>query len=106
LEFRDAFPRFEGLDAVVLGVSPDDAASHRKFKAKHALPFTLIADTDHRVADAYGVWKEKTMYGRTYWGNERTTFVIDHGGRIARVFAKVKPEGHAEHVAEAVAALP
>ena len=90
---------------MVLGVSPDDAASHRRFKAKHDLPFTLIADTDHRVAEAYGVWKEKSMYGRTSWGNERTTFVIDRDGRVARVFAKVKPVGHAEQVLAAVAAL-
>ena len=90
---------------MVLGVSPDDVQSHRKFRAKHNLPFTLIADTDHQVAEAYGVWKEKSMYGRTYWGNERTTFVIDRDGRIARVFARVKPEGHAAQVAEAVAAL-
>jgi peroxiredoxin Q/BCP len=97
-EFRDLFPRFSALDAVVLGVSPDDVKSHVKFKQKYDLPFTLLADTDHAVAERYGVWKEKSMYGRKYMGVERTTFVIDEEGRIARVFAKVKPAGHAAEV--------
>ena len=103
--FRDLFPRFAAGDAVVLGVSPDSAASHVRFKAKYDLPFTLLADTDHAVAEAYGVWKEKSMYGRKYMGVDRTTFVIDRGGRVARVFEKVKPAGHAEAVAAAVAEL-
>lgn len=103
--FRDAFPRFEGSDAVILGVSPDDSASHRKFRDKFDLPFTLLADTEHDVAERYGVWQEKSMYGKKYWGNARTTFVIDGDGRIARVFEKVKPEGHAEEVAAALAEL-
>jgi peroxiredoxin Q/BCP len=90
---------------VVLGVSPDSVASHQKFKAKHNLPFSLLADTDHAIADAYGVWQEKSMYGKKYWGNARTTFVIDRRGRIAKVFEKVKPAGHAAEVAEAVAGL-
>ncbi len=103
--FRDALPRFDGLDAVVLGVSPDSVKSHRKFRDKFDLPYRLVSDEDHAIAEAYGVWGEKSMYGRKYWGNLRTTFVIDAKGRIARVFEKVKPEGHADEVAEAVAAL-
>lgn len=104
-EFRDAFPRFRTGDAVVLGVSPDSVRSHVKFKTKFALPFALLADTEHRMAEAYGVWKEKRMYGRTYMGVERTTFLIDRDGRIARVWAKVKPEGHAAEVGAALAEL-
>jgi peroxiredoxin Q/BCP len=104
-EFRDLFPRFTATDAVVLGVSPDSAASHVKFKQKYALPFTLVADTDHAVAEAYGVWREKSMYGRQYMGVERTTFLVDRDGRVARVFEKVKPAGHADAVAAAVAEL-
>jgi peroxiredoxin Q/BCP len=104
-EFRDLFPRFSAADAVVVGVSPDSAASHVKFKAKYGLPFTLVADTDHRVAEAYGVWAEKSMYGRRYMGVERTTVLVDRAGRVARVFAKVKPAGHAEAVAAALAEL-
>ena len=103
--FRDAFPRFEGLDAIVLGVSPDDVKSHQKFREKYELPFTLLADTEHAVAEAYGVWQEKSMYGRNYWGNERTTFLIDREGKVARVFEKVQPEGHAEKVAVVLAEL-
>lgn len=105
-EFRDLFPRFTGADAVILGVSPDPVKSHVKFKAKYDLPFTLLADADHAVCEAYGVWKEKSMYGRKYMGVERTTFVLDAHGRIATVFEKVKPAGHAAEVAAAVAALP
>ena len=104
-EFRDLFPRFDAGRAVVLGVSPDPVKSHVKFKAKYALPFTLLADTEHAVAEAYGVWKEKSMYGRKYMGVERTTFVIDREGRVAHVFEKVKPAGHAEAVAAVVADL-
>lgn len=89
----------------VIGISPDDVKSHQKFREKQSLPFPLVADTDHAVADAYGVWAEKSMYGKKYWGNERTTFLIGRDGRIARVFEKVKPEGHAEEVLAAAAAL-
>ena len=103
--FRDTLPRFEGLNAVVLGISPDSPKSHRKFKEKYQLPYTLIADVDHAVAEQYGVWQEKSMYGRKYWGVARTTFIIDADGRIARVFEKVKPENHGDEVAEAIAAL-
>jgi peroxiredoxin Q/BCP len=104
-EFRDLFPRFDGSRALVLGISPDPVKSHVKFRAKHQLPFTLLADVEHAVADVYGVWREKTMYGRKFMGVERSTFVIDAGGRVAHVFEKVKPAGHARVVAEAVAAL-
>jgi peroxiredoxin Q/BCP len=83
---------------VVLGVSPDSVKSHQKFKAKYELPFPLIADTDHTIADQYGVWVEKTMYGRTFWGNARTTFIIDARGRIVKIFRNVKAEGHAAEV--------
>jgi peroxiredoxin Q/BCP len=97
-EFRDLFPRFSQHDAVVLGVSPDSVASHAKFKAKYELPFTLLADVDKVVCQAYGVWKEKSMYGRKYMGVERTTVVIDGKGVITHIFEKVKPKGHAQEV--------
>lgn len=104
-EFRDALPRFDGLDATIFGVSPDDAESHRKFRDKFKLPYRLLVDEGHRLADQYGVWQEKSMYGRKYMGNARTTFLIDREGRIARVFEKVKPEGHAAEVAKAIEGL-
>ena len=97
-EFRDALPRFDGLEATVLGISPDDVKSHRKFRDKFQIPYPLLADTAHAVAEAYGVWQEKQMYGRKYWGNVRTTYVIAPDGTIAHVFEKVKPEGHAAQV--------
>jgi peroxiredoxin Q/BCP len=103
--FRDTLPRLEKIDAVVLGISPDSPKSHRKFKDKYGLTYTLLADVDHKIADEYGVWQEKSMYGRKYMGVARTTFVIDAKGRIAKVFEKVKPEDHGIEVAEAVAAL-
>ena len=105
-EFRDAFPRFDKSKAVILGVSPDPVKSHQKFKAKYELPFTLLADTDHAVAEQYGVWKEKSMYGRKYMGVDRTTFIIDAAGKIAKIFEKVKPQGHATEVGAALATLP
>ncbi|HUH13863.1 MAG TPA: redoxin domain-containing protein, partial [Longimicrobiales bacterium] len=80
----------------VLGVSPDDIASHRKFKAKFDLNFPLLADTDHAVSERYGVWKEKSMYGRKYLGIERSTFVIDEGGRVEKALRNVKAKGHAD----------
>ncbi len=83
---------------MILGVSPDDVASHRKFKQKFDLPFTLLADTDHAIAERYGVWVEKSMYGRKYWGVQRATFIIDPRGTVAKIFPKVKPEGHAAEV--------
>jgi len=102
-EFRDRSKDIAANGAVVLGVSPDTVESHRKFRDKYGLDFRLLADTDHRVAEAYGVWQEKSMYGRKYWGVARTTFLIDEEGRIARVFENVKPAGHAAEVLEALA---
>ena len=89
----------------MIGVSPDSVKSHVKFKEKYELPFTLLADTDHAIAERYGVWAEKSMYGRKYWGVVRSTFLIDAKGCIARIFEKVKPEGHAAEVADAVKEL-
>ena len=88
----------------MLGVSPDSPKSHRKFKEKYKLPFTLIADEDHAIAERYGVWGEKMNFGRKYWGVLRTTFVIDAKGQVVRVFEKVQPEGHGEAVAKALEA--
>ena len=104
-EFRDSTPRFKKGKAVVLGVSPDTVKSHQKFKVKYDLNFTLLADIDHAVAERYGVWQEKTLYGRKYMGVERTTFLIDGKGVLRKVFEKVKSEGHADEVAVAIAAL-
>ena len=89
----------------MIGVSPDSVKSHVKFKAKHGLAYPLIADTEHALCERYGVWAEKSMYGKKYWGVVRTTFLIDAAGRIARVFENVRPEGHAAEVAEALATL-
>ena len=89
--FRDAYPVIEENNAVVLGVSPDGIKSHQKFKTKHNLPFTLLVDEDHSVAEAYGVWGEKSMYGRKYMGITRSHFVIDEQGRLADVQVKVSP---------------
>lgn len=100
---RDRRADYDAAGAVVLGVSPDEPAKLRKFADKHGLPFTLLADVDHAVAEAYGVWVEKSMYGRTYWGNERTTFVIDADGHVQRVLRKVKPAEHDELVLAALA---
>ena len=103
-DLRDAMPTFEHLDAVVLGVSPDSVASHRKFRDKYGLNYTLLADEDHRVAEAYGVWKEKNMYGRKSMGIERSTFLIDENGTIAEAWRKVSPKGHAELLQDALRA--
>jgi peroxiredoxin Q/BCP len=97
---RDEWSRFREAGATVLGVSPDDVARHRKFASKYNLPFTLLSDTDHDVSEAYGVWKEKSMYGRKFWGIERSTFVIDRDGRLAEVMRRVKPAQHAAQVLE------
>ena len=102
-EFRDSWAEVQARGAVVLGVSPDSVASHEKFRDKFSLPFPLLADEDHAVAEAYGVWGEKSMYGRKYQGILRTTFIIDPAGRIAHVFEKVKPRGHAAEVLDALA---
>jgi thioredoxin-dependent peroxiredoxin len=101
---RDRSGEYESAGAVVLGVSPDEPKALKKFADKFDLPFTLLSDDGHKVAEAYGVWAEKSMYGRKYWGNERTTFVIDADGKIARVFPKVSPKTHDDVVLEALAA--
>ena len=101
--FRDGFLKFKKRGITILGVSPDSEKSHQKFTAKYKLPFTLLADTDHSIADAYGVYGEKKFMGRTYMGIHRTTFLIDEKGKIKKVFEKVKPEDHASEVFEAFA---
>lgn len=97
-EFRDLSPQIEEQGALVYGISPDPVEDVRKFREKFALPFHLLADPDHAIAEAYGVWKEKSMYGRKYMGVERSTFLIDEEGRIARAYRKVSPKGHAARV--------
>ncbi len=99
-EFRDSFPSFEGV--AVIGVSPDGAASHRRFADKYELPFTLLADPEHRLCEAVGVWVEKSMYGNRYMGVQRTTFLVDARGFVERVWEKVKPQGHAAEVQAAL----
>jgi peroxiredoxin Q/BCP len=103
--FRDSLPRFDGVDAVVLGVSRDSAKSHRKFKEKFHLPYTLLVDADREIATAYGIMGEKSMYGKKYITALRTTFVIDRQGVVAAVFENVKPEEHGAAVADAVERL-
>jgi thioredoxin-dependent peroxiredoxin len=99
--FRDDFAAFKKKGINVLGVSPDSEASHKKFAEKYKLPFTLLADRDHKIADAYGTYGQKKFMGRTYMGILRTTFLIDEKGKIKKVFEKVKPEEHAREVLEA-----
>jgi peroxiredoxin Q/BCP len=100
--FRDGISEIKARGAVVLGVSADSVDSHRKFRDKFELNFPLLADTDRKIVEAYGTWKEKSMYGKTYMGIERTTFVIDEQGKIARIFNKVKVDGHYDEVLEAL----
>lgn len=102
---RDAYDDFKRAGAVVLGVSPDPVKSHVKFIEKHLLPFTLLADEDKAIAQAYGVWGEKSFMGRKYMGNHRVTFLIGPDGRIAKIWPAVKPETHASEVLEAIRAL-
>ena len=97
-EFRDAQAEFEAKSAVILGISPDGVKSHDKFKSKFDLPFTLVSDEDHQIAESYGAWQEKSMYGRKYMGIQRSTFVIDQEGKITDVYAKVKVKGHVADV--------
>ena len=96
--FRDARAEYEEVDAWVLGVSPDSIATHLKFSDKHALPFTLLADSDCRVCELYGVWKERSMYGKKSMGVERTTLIIDRDGIVRKVYPKVKVDGHVQAV--------
>jgi peroxiredoxin Q/BCP len=104
-EFRDDARPLAKRGAMVVGVSPDTPKAQAKFKTKFTLPFTLLADVEHAAAESYGVWKEKSMYGRKYMGIERTTFLIGKDGRIKKIFPKVKPAGHAAQVREALDAL-
>ena len=101
-EFRDLFPRFTKGKAVILGISPDSPRKHANFKKKYGLPFTLLSDKDHKVAERYGIWVEKTFWGRKYMGVERTTYIIGPSGKIVKCFAKVNPEGHAAEVQAAI----
>lgn len=101
-EFRDLYEKIQEHDAVVLGVSPDSPESHEKFIAKHGLPYSLVADEDKKVCQAYGVWVEKSMYGKKYMGVERSTFVIGPDGKIKGIFRKVKAPGHAKEVLAAL----
>jgi peroxiredoxin Q/BCP len=100
--FRDEISMFNKLDAVVLGVSADSVESHKKFADKYELPFSLLSDPEKEMLEPYGVWKEKSMYGRKYMGIERTTVIIDENGKVKKVFPKVKVEGHVEEVAAAL----
>ncbi|MFN5609240.1 MAG: thioredoxin-dependent thiol peroxidase [Holosporales bacterium] len=100
--FRDALPDFSGVDAVILGVSRDDTASHAKFVKKFDLNFPLLADTEGTITEAYGVWVEKSMYGKKYMGIERTTFLIDKEGKIEKIWPKVKVDNHAKEVLQAI----
>ncbi len=98
--FRDVYDDILELGGVVIGVSPDSIASHTRFAEKHGLPFYLLADTDHQVAEAYGAWGEKNMFGKKYMGLIRSTFIIDAEGKIIKVFPKVKVKNHAEEILE------
>jgi len=97
-DFRDSIEDFKKIKAVVLGVSPDSIESHKKFAEKYDLPFPLLSDPEKKVLNKYGVWKEKSMYGRKYMGVERTTVVIDENGKIMKIFPKVKVKGHVDQV--------
>jgi peroxiredoxin Q/BCP len=100
--FRDDYSQILASGAVVLGVSPDTIRSHDKFKLKYELPFALLSDPDHEVAEIYGAWGEKKMYGKSYMGIIRSTFIIDEEGRIAKVFPRVRPKNHSQQVLEAL----
>ena len=103
--FAENYGDFTGKGAEIVGVSKDSVARHDKFKAKYDLPFTLVSDEDGAICEAYGVWKEKKNYGRTYMGIERSTFLIDKKGKVAKVWRKVKVNGHVEAVKDALDAL-
>lgn len=104
-DFRDSLEQFQQLEAVVLGVSTDDVDSHQKFAAKYELPFPLLADTEHLVAEKYGAWGEKSNYGKKYMGLIRSTFLIDKQGKIAAIWPNVRVAGHVAQVAEALTQL-
>ena len=100
--FKENLQKFSAVNTVIVGVSPDASKEQARFKNKFDLPFTLLADTEHAAAEAYGVWKEKSMYGKKYMGVDRTTFVIDPVGKVKKIFPKVKVDGHAEEVLAAI----
>lgn len=102
-DFRDHSRQFDKANAVIVGISPDKAEAQAKFATKYGLPYSFVPDPDHKISEAYGVWKEKSMYGRTYMGIERTTFIVGTDGKIAQIFPKVSVTGHVEAV---LAALP
>ncbi len=102
--FSADLPKFSKVDAIILGVSPDSVKSHKKFSEKYKLKFDLLADEEKKIVEKYGVWKEKSMYGRKYMGVERTTFIIDENGKIKKIFNKVKVEGHNKEVMESLKA--
>ncbi|WP_141434348.1 thioredoxin-dependent thiol peroxidase [Bacillus sp. 03113] len=99
-DFRDRHESFEGVNAVILGVSPDSITKHEKFIEKHGLPFLLLADVDHKVAEAYDVWKQKVNFGKQYMGIERSTFIIDKEGKLVKEYRKVKVKGHVDEALE------
>jgi len=99
-DFRDSFPKFEKINAVVLGISKDALKLHKKFQEKYNLPFNLLSDESGEVCEKYDVWKEKSMYGKKYMGIERTTFLIDESGKIIKIFRKVKVKGHINEILE------
>ena len=101
-EFRDLSKKFDKNETTIVGLSPDQPEAQEKFASKYNLPNAFVADPDHAIAEAYGVWKEKSMYGKKYMGIERTTFLVGADGKIAKIFPKVKPEGHAEQVLAAL----
>ncbi len=101
-DFRDSFARLQAAGALVFGVSADSIASHRKFQQKHELPFELLSDESHTMLEAYGAWKEKSMYGRTFMGIERCTVIIDEHGVVKKIFPKVKVKGHVDEVLAAL----
>lgn len=101
-EFRDRNEEFDQAGTTILGISPDTVEDIRAFREKFSLPYRLVADADHEVAEAYGVWGEKSMFGKKFWGVDRSTFVIDTEGRIERIYRKVKPAGHATKVLQAL----
>ena len=101
-EFRDSYDVFRERGAEIIGVSPDDVASHGKFKSKYELPFTLLADPEHEVAEKYGVWAERNSYGKKSMGIKRSTFIIDSDGNVARAMMGIKPAGHASEVLDSL----
>ncbi|MEP6962205.1 MAG: peroxiredoxin, partial [Acidobacteriota bacterium] len=102
-DFRDLRPKFTKKNVEIVGISPDKAEAQAKFATKYDLPYTFVPDPDHAISEAYGVWKEKKNYGKTYMGIERTTFVIDATGKVAKIYPRVRVAGHAEKVLAEIA---